>query len=327
MNILNGCTYKASLVTPEDPTTFLASPAKTETIEPRNTVPPPLPTREPTKTFLPLWLTHFPTRTPPPAPPGLPPTWTPLPKYPPEQARKIVMDLYENYNCRLPCWWGITPGHTNWNEAWQFLGRFATNTSPREILLIESTYLPGYMYFPVYLDVPGTNIENVNQSLNAINFVINIKTFLVDYISVNTGTLENYTIPKMLTDYGLPSQIYVTTGKSQVTDYYGVGIKLFYPQFGFMSEHYSTVGDEEMEKEIFKACFQKDSSLSLWPQNQQIDLPKLSELNISSIYPSVIRSFKKIDQVSNYDVESFYQEFEGVNSQPCIQFESKEFYE
>jgi hypothetical protein len=326
MNILNGCTYNVSSVSPDDPTTFLASPTKTETIEPTNTVSPPLLTREPTMTFPPLWLTHFPTRTPPQAPPGLPPTWTPLPKYPPEQARKTVMDLYKKNNCRLPCLWGIKPGLTSWNEAWQFLGQFATNTSPWETLLEESIEFPGYMYFPVYLNVPKSDEPEVYQSLNDLIFVINIDSFRVDYISVNTGTLDRYTIPRILAEYGRPQKIYVMEGKSQVTDYYGISVYLYYPQYGFMSEHFTTVTDDEWKKGNILACFQKNSNLSLWPQKLQIDLLQLSKVGISGVYPPDLSSYKHIDQVSNYDIENFYQEFVGLNSQPCIIFKSKEFY-
>jgi hypothetical protein len=44
------------------------------------------------------------------------PTWTPLPAVPPATADAIVEDLLKNNaGCRLPCWWGVVPGETQWS--------------------------------------------------------------------------------------------------------------------------------------------------------------------------------------------------------------------
>src|SRR5688572_13990138 len=39
-----------------------------------------------------------------------------------DEAKRLVRDLLENNaGCKLPCWWGITPGKTTWSEARQIL--------------------------------------------------------------------------------------------------------------------------------------------------------------------------------------------------------------
>jgi len=265
-----------------------------------------------------LSLTHASTHTPPPAPSGLPPTWTPLPTYPPDQADQVVMSLYEKNTCRLPCWWGITPGKTSWLDAWQFLGRFATNRAPWDTLLVESKNLPGYMYFQVYLDVPKTPDEYYYLSLNDLWFVINIDTFDVDYIDVNTGNIEAYTIPKILSNYGEPKEIYVDIGGGGVAQLSGVSLLLYYPQYGFISNHFTTADLDQLDKPNFLACFQKVTNLYLWSPSPSIDLN--TRLKISGVDPITIGLLKPIDQVSDFNVSTFYKTFVNAPEQPCIEF-------
>ena len=53
------------------------------------------------------------------------PTWTPLATLPAAEAAKFARDLYtNNAGCKLPCWWGATPGETQWNTTDQFLSSF-----------------------------------------------------------------------------------------------------------------------------------------------------------------------------------------------------------
>jgi hypothetical protein len=188
--------------------------------------------------------------------------------------------------------------------------------------LEESPDNPGYMFFGVDLDVPNADEAEVYQSLNNLYFGINIKTFLVDYISVNTGTLDRYSIPKILAENGRPQQIYVHAVRHPVSYFNGISIDLYYPQYGFMSEHFTTVTDDEFNQESLLACFQKDSNLFLWSQEKNGVLSQESKLGTSDVFPFDLSKDKTIDQVSNYDVESFYQEFKGINSQFCMQFET-----
>lgn len=262
--------------------------------------------------------TGSPTQTSLPPPSGLPPTWTPLPKYSLEQANQIVMELYENNPCTLPCWWGITPGKTDWREAWQFLERFAANQPPWDNLLLESKDLPGYMSFQVFLNVPQTTEEKYYLSLNHLVFLINIDTFVVDYIDVNTGNIDAYTIPQILANFGKPQEIYVMIGESQVPQFRGVSVLLFYPQHGFISNHFTTVDQEQLSKPKFTACFQKVTNLYLWPQEQNLDIEE--RLRIGGVDPLTLSLLRPINQVSDLSIESFYQTYVNLREPPCIEF-------
>ena len=68
------------------------------------------------------------------------------PPFATDQARQMVMSLFEKNPCGLPCWWGITPGETTWGQAWQLLMRLAvpptSATLPQEIAGLAWLRLP-----------------------------------------------------------------------------------------------------------------------------------------------------------------------------------------
>lgn len=260
------------------------------------------------------------TKNPPTSPPGLLATWTPLPTLSRVQAQKAVMDLYENSSCKLPCWWGIVPGRTGWREAWQFLGQFATNSSPWETLLLESKDLPGHMFYRVYLDVPQTPELNRYSALNDLLVLVQMNTFTVENIDVNTGNIKDYTIPKILSDYGKPKQVYAIGFPTPVSWNSGVALYLYYPQYGFISSHFTTVDAESWAKPTFTACFQKTSKLFLWPEGKQLEF--FDRLKESLFDPETISAFTTLDEVTDLSVDKFYKIFAGSQEPACVEFES-----
>ncbi len=96
-----------------------AEPASFPSVEPaatRQPTPVPSPTTTPRPTANPR-----PPRTPSPTPTQTP-TATPLP-FPtlePEEMQAFIAEmLAANGGCELPCWWGITPGVTPWEDVQQ----------------------------------------------------------------------------------------------------------------------------------------------------------------------------------------------------------------
>jgi len=60
-------------------------------------------------------------------------TLTPLPTMPGDKIQAKFDQLYQyNNGCKLPCWWGITPGITTWGEARNFLMQFEEHSELRE---------------------------------------------------------------------------------------------------------------------------------------------------------------------------------------------------
>jgi hypothetical protein len=285
----------------------------------QKTVPLSIPNTQ-TNTKIPVsvaTLTKIATKTPPSAPKGLPLTWTPLATLSAAQSRKMVADLYENNPCELPCWWEITPGKTSWLEAWQFLGTFARNQQPWDTLLLESRDFPGYMYYTVLLDVPETQDQYYYSSLNDLTFIINIASFKVDYIDVNTGNIDDFTMRELLLNYGRPETVYARLGQSPVEQYSGATILLYYPQYGFVSTHFARVEEKEFNKNSeVTACFQEATNLYLWDQEDVMSIGE--RLKLSGFDDVGISSFKPINQISKYSVNEFYDFVVGHKQEPCL---------
>jgi hypothetical protein len=242
------------------------------------------------------------------------------PPFATDQARQMVMSLFEKNPCGLPCWWGITPGETTWGQAWQLLMRLAVPPTSAT-LPQESQDLPGYGYRRVYLDVPVAPDQDYYFNLNNLWFVINIQTSVITYIRVNTGNVEAYTIPKILAEYGQPQEIFVLGTPGPVSYFNGISLYLFYPQYGFLSTHFTTVSEDDWNKPTLTACFQKYSELALWPKRTQLGLQDLSRLGISDVSSYTVNQFKRLDRVSALNVRSFYLKYVD-KQQPCIDFQT-----
>lgn len=246
------------------------------------------------------------------------PVWTPLPTYPPSERRNVVMNLYENPVCRLPCWWGITPGETDWHEAWQFLARFAINQAPYDTHIFESDNLPDYQLFQVLLDVPKGSPQDNHQPLNHLIFFMRKGAFLIEYIDVNTGNLNLYTIPQILAAYGQPEQVYVLAWGSQQPTQNSVRLYLYYPKQGFMSIHFATVGQDVWTQNEFTACFQKYTRLILWPKGKLLDEEIAAGLFLGSVESLGHNPYQPIEEVSNLDTTKFFDAFVGSSKQVCL---------
>lgn len=249
--------------------------------------------------------------------------YTPMPTLSPEEALRFTMDLYENNNCDLPCWWGVIPGKTDWRDAWQFLRQFTTNNQPWQLAFHENKSSPNYYIFKAYLNVPKSTNQEHYFTLNDLYFKINKETFKVDYIHVNTGNIDAYIIPNILNKYGMPQEVYIDPAWSQLEYYNGISILLYYPQYGFLSSHFTTVGNDDWTKPQITACFQKYTELSIWPQERQIDIQKLATLGISSVSEITIKYLKPLEKVSDFTIAKFYATFSNNNLQPCIQFNTE----
>ena len=268
-------------------------------------------------------ISGLPTETATPAltPDDLPPALTPLPTFSADRANEFIRDLYKNSPCRLPCWWNIVPGETGWDEAWQFLDQFSLDRFPPEeapdISAYESKEKPGFVFFHPDLNIRKTTTTQPNQDLDDLWLGVNLDTYTVDYISVETGVLNNYTIPLILSTYGEPQEIYAYGTPSEILDNGGITIILYYPQYDFMSSHFVAVGNNEWNQSILTSCFQQTSHIEIWPQNENLEFKERFDKNLLNIT-------KTIDQVTDFSVHEFYQEFSSEYPTFCISFNTKD---
>lgn len=197
-----------------------------------------------TSTSLPLphpSLTNTPTQ---------PVTPSPEPRAFPDQGelsdKDFVLHLLQtNGGCELPCWWGIVPGETKWEDAEQFLSRFT--------LRIEKDWeetkkgADGQPFqiknFVVYMD-----IDQPDPGL----FSIRIKDEFVTGIYVSRPlTKPHFSLQKLLNNQGVPSKIFIFTHSNVMEPPTPFDLILYYQEQRFLIVYTTLV---YKENEQITAC-------------------------------------------------------------------------
>ena len=229
----------------------------------------------------------------------------------PAAAMTFVVDLLQNNKgCRLPCWWGIAPGISSWQNTRDFLARFALDISvsgsPTQTQI-------AYTKFLVPEDVFGTALR--------IDFTIISGT--IQTISGYTGNVPNYQLPQFLSAYGQPEEAWIRTyaNASSEDGRLPFDITLFYPHQGIMASYASyaeRIGDH------VRICPQKTNGtiLGLWsPDN----LMGFDEATTAFELDPEAWPFKRLNEVTGFDETTFYQTFMKENNSTCLETPEKQW--
>jgi hypothetical protein len=294
---------KPSATTPLPPTsipTFTATWTQTSTLAPTLTA---------TTTLIPTFtLTPIPTASNTPRPTATP-SLTPLPTLDPDAATTLVLELLDNNGgCRLPCWWGATPGQTRWDDIGPFFRSFALDWfSSHDYLRAKSSYEVLYSF-------PGA----INDQLH-IFFATDKGIF--DQAWIYLGDSQNYSLASILTTYGQPEEVWVT-GKRPLSpdeELLNMNVLLLYSQQGFAIAY----SDEEfLDGENVYSCFyeiQYPRFPILWLWTPSSDVATLNEARdkkyISDNYPYYV----PLAEVTDYDVATFYEIFKNPTHTECLE--------
>lgn len=275
----------------ETASTELLTPLPLPTKTLAATAPQPLPGL--TRTFIPI------------TPPSKSPDSTPQPTLEPDHAQSLLLDLLQGKNnktCRLPCWWGIIPGITEWHEAQSFLETFT------QVHIWKES--GSFVYASILPPFP--------EKMGTISHEYTVKEGVVDRIKIYNGDLApNLYLTNILNTYGPPNEIWIQTigveeqGSQPFTFYF------FYPENGvlivYSGGNLSQVGDK------LRNCFQDLDSpfIYLWPPAQNISFQDAAEalMNIKAQGPPFPL---RLEEATNLDLESFYTQFKDPNNNACL---------
>src|SRR5687768_14319876 len=158
----------------------------------------------------------------------------PEPNLTTDDSKMLVRYLLENHaGCRLPCWWGITPGKTTWVEARQILEKVSLyvggQQSSDDFYANVNAYLPYPYDFATYME-----------------HLYGVKNGVVDYIRIyNFNLAPNYSLANLLQSYGQPSEVWIRTLPKAERGIQHFIVDVFYGELGILVE-YST-GDPMKE--------------------------------------------------------------------------------
>ncbi len=158
---------------------------------------------------------------------------TPLPTLSaPESVKFYKGLLLNNGGCKLPCFWGIVPGTTEWNTAKAFLETFAE--------VREGKYYSARIQDPEY---PWSIV---------IQF--EVQEGIIVEVIVGPTVTSNFTIDKLLIDYGKPEEVYLLTYRNAPAFPLPAYLVLDYRHQGILAKYEFT--SEKINDNEFLVCSQ-----------------------------------------------------------------------
>jgi hypothetical protein len=242
---------------------------------------------------------------------------TPGPTLTIDEEQSLVLNLLkENGGCRLPCWWGFTPGKTSWQAIQTFLA-----SSGKIAMKFSNSYLTNYS---VKFEIPQHDVQ--------LGQVYNVTNGILDMIWVGVGTVRNYnsvygdtqfardlrayTLPQMLDTYGRPTEVFLKTYSSTPEGWIPFQLLLFYPQQGILVRYYGPA--LQKGQQIVICPQQSDITLWLWSPERTMSLEDIA--NMGQEFPvEEVPEFRSLEEAAGMSVEQFYQSFGQPNSKTCLE--------
>lgn len=283
-------------------------------IETRQITPMPSPSTSITPTTLISETLPISTEKPSPLPATITETWQ-IPTPQGIGAKEQVLWLYETNNgCKLPCWWGIVPGETDWQTAREFLEQF-----DQDIYRSPSSSTSSVSYsvtIPLSLDV---FIEERSElSLFVQDGVVEAIDTHVSIGDTPPGYLDLYTLPNLLTTYGPPAEIWLSThSKPFENNELPFRLLLFFPQQGIMA----LFSDNGVKNgEYVSGCPQQNpaSFLTVWFSKLAWTFEEVK--NGASVYNV---DYLRLEDTTDWDVTTFYETFKNPDNTTCIETEAE----
>lgn len=240
-------------------------------------------------------------------------TWSPAPKLPPQKAQALVRDLLENNGgCRLPCWWGMTPGQTDWNTAKYYLDTFVKDIEVYQEGQIkqgdESIQWTSY------------RIHYVSQSNEENVFIVGVMKGIVQEIWIGGNAVRKlFLLGHLLSNYGPPDEVYIKAHR-----YTNEGgplpftFLLNYSSHNFWAEFNL---DGEVEWSSIKGCPQSIEP-RIWLGSPERKW-ELSNLLVHVFGPSIPNAPKypilTLSEATGMDLETFTEVFKDPNNTKCLE--------
>lgn len=210
--------------------------------------------------------------------------------------------LKNNADCRLPCWWGITPGKTTWKEAEAYLGVFNDLGNVRG-------------------GVNEFSSVSVHLPLLKEEFTLNHTYYIKNNIVVGVGAYVYDWSPflylsNILTEYGPPDGVFLTTFRYELNGMRPYQVNLVYEKLGILLSY--SGGDAKNIGDTVQNCFEDLDSpfVFIWfaedePLTSQEAINKYLKLQ-SMPYPI------SLEEAAGMDMNTFYETFKDPNSTNCL---------
>ncbi|MCA9900461.1 MAG: hypothetical protein H6654_04280 [Ardenticatenaceae bacterium] len=242
----------------------------------------------------------------------LTPTLTPLPTFSPQERGLLFSELMiSNGGCDLPCWWGFEMGKSSLDEVRQLYKAFGAHITQQSgdngIIILEAQFV----------DPQTENGQQIRHSFVAQNNI------LIE-AEVQLIKQPSYQIESILRRLGQPSEIWMSTIPEPYLEQLPADFLLYFSKLGVIAG-YRTSG--EKVNDTISVCFNNTGggTLHLWdpniwdPNNSKGIVERTNQA--SSIFN--LDGYHPIEEVSNWDVESFYTMLSNDGHIECLETPSE----
>jgi hypothetical protein len=219
-------------------------------------------------------------------------------------------------NCRLPCWGGIIPGQSNWQQSLQNLAPLAGVSKFTTILDGQCTfgkcnYLSWLYYSPPDFEVDG-EIHSILQ---------NDKVYRVSIKVIRSSPPEGMSLTDILNNYGMPPSVLMDVNQNTQFEPNTNGVAatilllLAYPKNNFVIIFYY---DADLRANKFISCSKaKSVQLFIYDDGARLASDK-SLVNVPDVYRLRVTGWKKLEDVTNLQIDSFFTTYKTARP-PCIE--------
>ncbi|MGH2536938.1 MAG: hypothetical protein ACRDHL_06070, partial [Candidatus Promineifilaceae bacterium] len=230
---------------------------------------------------------------------------TPFPTLAPEAAHALVTELLQtNGGCRLPCWWGFTPGQTSWATAGPYLATFASGILRHVDPLIYLVHFIG-----LEVTVKGYAIEQ--------EYVVDGESGLIVSMKVAASNKTDYSIPAVLSAYGPPSEIWLYAAADSPAVTQPFYLDLYYGHEGFVVKYYE---NPRRPTDPLQGCFHlTEERPLLWLWSPELSLTYLEAAEYHPLWLSSPEQSRPLAEVTDLDIATFYEIFKQPDNTHCLE--------
>lgn len=234
-------------------------------------------------------------------------SYTPFPSLPAPTAYDLLQRyIIQPKDCKLPCWWGITPGKTTWEEAQRILMQLTSVVGVSYDDKDTSTFSAGY-FFPFPEKILNYNFPQTYEVRNGI----------VEVIYVHVEGLSYYRVAALLSSYGVPSDVKLRTFRNYYMGSIPFYLRIYYKEQGILAGYKILnaflVGDQN------RACFQQEPafSLVLVPKEKNLSLEEAGRYTDLRIDETSFK-YLSLTEATKLDNKGFYQRFKDLDGMNCL---------
>lgn len=298
------------------------NPMVTPTIQPTVTLFPTVTSIFATPSVTPtLAPTFTPTATPAPLPPR-----TPLPTLSGEEDFLNFISFIGKEDCQLPCWAGIIPGKTSWDEAIFALRPIESVAKIKTHLDIEGLFgKENVITWSFSGDgvIANGDVGAIIANQNVVNLMsMNIEGWTTPNTNAPLGSLplpKRFNMQSVLKEYGAPSMVFIYTFIHDEQGPLPFSVLLVYPE-----DHFYIIYQREakLSGNTVVAC-DSDFYLELAVVDKKEKLLSVDSMKSALETKELgLQNMKPIEQVLNISPEKFHEIY-STSSPGCIIFPTK----